>query len=176
MYKKEILKAKENEFFLKNGKPYNGFYYFKGNLPYVYIPDSNYEEILLSYDQITLAKMKRNIRGGYGTPLPILPSPTYEDYVNRFITRYFVQKRVSPTSTIIEISNDQFSSASPGNSPKVINLKLYNTTSIEWMITGAVDIVTTANLNTLKIAESTFKGLSMYLKDPLQFYKSTIDQ
>ena len=108
------------------------------------------------YDQYTTIKSIE--RGVY--PSAITPNITDKDYTIGFINRYFAQKRNDENSLVFEISESDYNQ----------KLKLYNKTSIKWVIPGIKETVIQHNTRVIKREERNYKGLSKILY-PLQYWK-----
>ena len=108
------------------------------------------------YDQYTTIKSIE--RGVY--PSVKTPNITDNDYTAGSITRYFAQKTNVENSLVFEISESDFEK----------ELKLYNKTSINWVISGIKEDVIRQNTRTIKVEERIYKGISKILF-PLQYWK-----
>ena len=108
------------------------------------------------YSQYTAIKSIE--RGVY--PSAITPNITDNDYTAGSITRYFAQKTNVENSLVFEISESDFEK----------ELKLYNKTSINWVISGIKEDVIRQNTRTIKVEERRYKGISKILF-PLQYWK-----
>ena len=104
--------------------------------------------------------------------------PSDDDYNKGFFSRYIIRYNNSVDYKFIEVNKDNFK--------KIIQLPnisiLYNATSVIWKLTGPLNDVYNGNirvesgikdtnLRSIQESEKTFSGLSLYLTDPLQFYK-----
>ena len=103
-----------------------------------------------------------------------IPKPTDQDYVQGFITRYFVKRVNGDESTVKEL--DQTTYDGLQDNP------LYIIEEGVWYITGVVEDITltggmvipgvsTNNRATISRINKTIPGVDRYLRDPLQFYK-----
>ena len=108
------------------------------------------------YSQYTALKSIE--RGVY--PSAITPNITDKDYTVGSITRYFAQKINVENPLVFEISESDFNQT----------LKLYNKTSIDWVISGIKEDVIRQNTITIKVEERRYKGISKILF-PLQYWK-----
>jgi hypothetical protein len=119
-------------------------------------------------------KLKNNIKIKNSMPKAHYPSPTDEDYMKGIIVRYFVQRRDTPGSVIIEINSQRFNEYSGG--------VYYKTTTLKWRITGNLEDTYTnqgalipsvirSNQMAIKEAEKELPELNLYLVNPKQFYR-----
>ena len=108
------------------------------------------------YSQYTAIKSIE--RGVY--PSAITPNITDKDYTAGSITRYFAQKMNVENLLVFEISESDFNQT----------LKLYNKTSIDWVISGIKETVIRHNTRVIKSEERRYKGISKILY-PLQYWK-----
>ena len=108
------------------------------------------------YSQYTAIKSIE--RGVY--PSAITPNITDKDYTVGSITRYFAQKMNVENPLVFEISESDFNQT----------LKLYNKTSIDWVISGIKEDVIRQNTITIKVEERRYKGISKILF-PLQYWR-----
>ncbi len=108
------------------------------------------------YDQYTAIKSIE--RGVY--PSVKTPTITDKDYTAGFITRYFVKKINDENALVFEISESDFNQT----------LKVYNKTSINWVISGIKEDVIRQNTRTIKAEERRYKGISKILFS-LQYWK-----
>jgi len=122
---------------------------------------------------ITYPDNTRNISfEGISTNFPVYkkPSPNANDYINGYITRYFVKK--INDNTIYEVDSVGFSDISD---------TLYTKSSISWKITGKsndttdgktlIDIgVISYNSNSISVLEKTIPGIRNILRNVLEFW------
>lgn len=113
---------------------------------------------IINYNRNTKSKSKI-----WMLPKYHMPQVTDEDLTNGWIARYLVQKKNSPTDTIVEISEDQFNKI--GRPVNGIDKSAYNSINIRWRITGPVNDIINTNRRTLVLANQTFKGIVNYLTD-----------
>jgi len=92
-----------------------------------------------------------------------VPSPTADDYVRGYITRYFVQKRNDKNSPIYEISYDGYTT--------FIGHFYYGVVALDWKLTGTDDEIKTANGKSARLAAKTLPAIINYLPYLLQFKK-----
>lgn len=120
-------------------------------------------------------KLKNNIKIKNAMPKAHYPIPTEEDYIRGIIERYFIQRRDTPGSIIIEINQQRFS--------EYRSSVYYKTASLKWRITGNLeDTYTTqgalipsvihSNQKAIKEAEKELPELNLYLVNPKQFYRA----
>ena len=172
---KNVRKTNGLEFYTLDGLEYRGFYYIDSttNVAYVYNEQSNVNQILVprhTFNTETV-RLRNKVKGGNMSPKPFVPTISDYDYTVGFIKRYFIQKRSSPLSTIMEIDQNQFSKVKPNNSKNFISSKVYKTVSIEWYISGNRNYVSNFNIRQIEQSESEFSGLKNYLRNPLEFYR-----
>ena len=113
-----------------------------------------------------------NIRNSqYVSPISFQPRPNADDYEFGEIQRYFVQKRNNPLATIVEIDGDQFNAINVANSPG-INGVLWNSTIFPWKI-SIISPEDAAELNRRELikAERKFRGIGIFVRNVLEFYK-----
>lgn len=122
------------------------------------------------YDQIT--GNKQEFLKDMVIPLSYYPVLSEQDYVVGFFTRYFVKRVGGTNRNIYEIS--------PRDVQKLATNNLYNTTSLDWKLTGPVhDEIISSSLTIYGIFDTnsrmvyskqlSFPGLSDYLINFLQF-------
>lgn len=115
---------------------------------------------------------------------PLLKSdfivPTESNYAKGFFVRYFAQLKNSTQPYIVEINYKTYSNFSKDKN--ITNH--YITASLLWQLTGPINDIYSNNIRTIpgikdtnlrsiQDAEKTFKHLSLYLTDPLQFARVT---
>lgn len=122
---------------------------------------------------ITYPDNTRNISfTGISTNFPIYkkPLPDANDYINGYITRYFVKK--INDNTIYEVDSVGFFNISD---------TLYTKSSISWKITGNADDTTDGktlidigvisyNSNSIAVLEKTIPGIRNILRNVLEFW------
>ena len=106
--------------------------------------------------------------------------PTEQDYEQGFFTRYLLRNQ--ETKRVVETSKQQFDQKR--------NLPNIQPIEVEWLLTGAIEDrtvgtnvvnreiqlikikgVRTRNLETVQELEESFRGISLFLDDPLKFVK-----
>ena len=162
----------KNGSFVKSGRDYH-IHYTKYNDEYFMtgVKHNKMSRVIYPYD------FKQTNHGYYNTlnkqsPLYISSQatvPTEEDYDNGSFTRYFAQKANEKQSPVFEVSVDVF-----GSSP------LYEYISLNWYITGAINVVFTANSKEVFKAQRTLPNIKKILT-PFQYYRleenlSTLDK
>ena len=169
------LHTKGGEFYTEDGTVYTGLYHilpteqaFTGAIP---VKES--VELFPLKGNIAQAKFYRkntNIRtGNYESPVYYLAKPSGDEINNGYMIRYFVQKRTSPLSTIIEVDRDQFSSVNTINGPG-INGAIWNKVFLHWNIRGSnTKAMIEVNRQTLFKYETNFPGISNYLNNLLEY-------
>lgn len=109
------------------------------------------------------------------TPETFLPNPSEQDYIDKKINRYFIQKSNDKKSPVFEISEDLFNE---------LNQNPYWTkVQLEWKIQGELEPVFNEkgklidmgvknfNLNEISKFQKAIPTLKSYLINSLQFYK-----
>jgi hypothetical protein len=110
-------------------------------------------------------------------PSAYIPSPTQENYNKGWISRYFIQRRDTKDSPIIEVSEEGYSKVS-------LNVYFIGV-RINWRISGeledkytesgaTVPSVITSNQTAINAASQTMPDIRMYLVNLKQFWKPTI--
>ena len=160
--KSEFIYA-DNESSVPANKTYSVYYLTdKSKLYFTNLFTSKYVRELIRingfdlYEQYTA--IKSVVRGVY--PSAITPNITDKDYTAGSITRYFAQKTNVISAKVFEISESDFEK----------ELKLYNKTSINWVISGIKENVMIKNLMVVLDKERNFKGIYKILF-PLQYWK-----
>jgi hypothetical protein len=120
-------------------------------------------------------KLKNSIKINNIIPKSHYPLPTDEDYIKGIINRYFVQRRDTPGSIIIEINSQKFN--------EYAGSVYYKTTALKWRISGNLEDTYTnqgalipsvirSNQMAIKEAEKQLPELNLYLVNPKQFYRA----
>lgn len=120
-------------------------------------------------------KLKNSIKINNTMPKSHYPLPTDEDYIKGIINRYFVQRRDTPGSIIIEINSQKFN--------EYAGSVYYKTASLKWRISGNLEDTYTnqgalipsvirSNQMAIKEAEKQLPELNLYLVNPKQFYRA----
>jgi len=172
-----------------NGQIYIGNYHYKNNIPYSSdINDLNSKQLFIPLDQqndiydtyyFTLNK-KRIFN--YKEPVPYIPIPDDNDYKTTFIVRYFVKRRNSSNSNIIEINQKQYDTIPQPF--QGIDYVLYYGIQLDWKIFGCLNDkydslgktiiqygIYDTNKRTLQLKEREMSGISRYLSNLIQFSK-----
>jgi hypothetical protein len=163
------LKTKKFEFiyedtetFIPENKTYSIYYLLDKRELYFtnIITTKNVRKIIRLFPSIysQYTALKSIERGVY--PSAITPNITDNDYTAGSITRYFAQKTNVENPLVFEISESDFNQT----------LKLYNKTSINWIISGIKETVIRHNTRVIKNEERIYKGISKILF-PLQYWK-----
>lgn len=119
----------------------------------------------------------KNISQFYSLHIPktYVPSPDSDDYLNGFITRYFVQKSNDKSGFVFELEKDIFID--------LVKNPYWATTQMRWRISGPLDAVyddsgkiydmgvRASNKASILLASETIKNVGLYLPNILQFYK-----
>jgi hypothetical protein len=120
-------------------------------------------------------KLKNSIKIYNTMPKSHYPLPTDEDYIKGIINRYFVQRRDTPGSIIIEINSQKFN--------EYAGSVYYKTTALKWRISGNLEDTYTnqgalipsvirSNQMAIKEAEKQLPELNLYLVNLKQFYRA----
>lgn len=151
--------------FLLNGRTYVGKYYitydkkaYTGPSPQVGPNELLERDIEYSYKNIqvnpnilsTIDEGSKTITGTHtkntisGRPNSYYPQPTDDDYKKGYITRYFTKKE-NQNGYVIEISRDQYNSIINGTAD--FDIRLYQTATILWKLTGPIRSVRQSQYN-----------------------------
>jgi hypothetical protein len=120
-----------------------------------------------NYKKLKKIKIKNTIPNTY------FPKPTELDYNNKFIVRYFTQRRATPGSPIFEINQDTFYDYS--------NTEYWLGVKLNWKIKGSLEdsytekgefqpSVLTINRLAIIEAEKTLPEINLYLVNLKQFH------
>lgn len=104
----------------------------------------------------------------YTHPKYYLPELTDKDYKKANFKRFFVQRK-NDLSQIIEVSGKDYARINKKNK-EGIDSGQYNKESINWTISGPIEIVEAANARV--ISNSSMVGLSLYLTNLSEFYRT----
>ncbi len=104
----------------------------------------------------------------YTQPKFYSPVLTDKDYKKANIKRFFVQRK-NDLSQIIEVSGKDFGRVNKKNTTG-IDSGQYNKETINWTISGPIEIVEAANARV--ISNSSMVGLSLYLANLSEFYRT----
>lgn len=169
-----------NEFAIAStGKDYKGYYFstYDGRYFTNSAPGSDSAELVkyssgvgqsLSSLKYSRSEPSQSSTGHY-TPLP-----TQEEYDAGYMLRYFIKRVNGDSSTIRELSREDFNA--------IQRDPLYNSTMLMWRLTGLLEDtplsgnavmpgVITLNTNTIKLGEKFIPGISQYLTNITQFYR-----
>lgn len=92
-----------------------------------------------------------------------IPSPTKNDYLSGYITRFFIQKVNDKNSPIYEIKANYASN---------IESKVYYVvTFLDWRLTGTNQEIKKSNLASIKLASVDIPKIGLYLPNLLQFHQ-----
>ena len=180
-----------------NQQLYKGFYHKDNQGRYWSGKDHTDKSMLLSYlppatSEITLNTVAKDSSISYPfskrfsdtLDTPLLNSnfilPNESNYAKGFFVRYFAQLKNSNQPYIVEVNYDTYNTF-PTNK-NITNH--YITTALLWQLTGPINDVYNdniriksgikdTNLRSIQDAEKTFKHLSLYLTDPLQYSRVT---
>jgi hypothetical protein len=126
----------------------------------------NIDYNVINYNTITQKEINR-----YTYPIPYIPTPDDEDYINGKMERFFVQKR-NDLRNIIEIGVDQYNNLNFKNNPG-INSSIWNSIKIIWSISN-LPKSSIERLNSYEINSNSnnFPYLNFYLKNLTELYKN----
>ena len=178
-----------NDLLLADGSSYVGFYHYKNNIPYTgkendIIGIKRLYEPILSTDVIYdeyFYSIDKKIIYNYTNPVLYYPKLKSNDYDNGYFTRYFVKRKFSQDTYIVEIDKKQYDKYGTNNG---IDKNIYDKLELNWKISGYKnDIIDPntgliisygiqdTNIRTLKLNEQIMPGISKYLANSLQFAK-----
>jgi len=121
-----------------------------------------------SDDVKTYNAIRGNQQINYVRPIEKQVMPDESDYERGYFYRYFIQKKNTPHSTIMEIDADQLNRMNRTNN-KGINVNIWHTTEVQWYLKGKY----ASNLNKRQVehASKSFKGLEKYIFNYLEYVK-----
>jgi hypothetical protein len=120
-------------------------------------------------------KLKNSIKIKNSMPKANYPKPSDEDYIRGIINRYFIQRRDTPGSVIVEIDSQKFNEYTSSVYYKVASLKWRISGNLEDTYTnqGAlIPSVIRSNQMSIKEAEKELPELNLYLVNSKQFYRA----
>jgi hypothetical protein len=120
-------------------------------------------------------KLKNSIKIKNSMPRAHYPNPSNEDYIRGIINRYFIQRRDTPGSIIVEIDAQRFNEYTSSVYYKVVSLKWRISGNLEDTYTnqGAlIPSVIRSNQMSIKEAEKELPELNLYLVNSKQFYRA----
>lgn len=169
--KRRVLHTGE-ELFDYEGKSYAGFVDMEGEFYYKSIPTTSDRAQLYTKEQLTRARYTLNARIPNADFQPEAYVPDLDDfeYISGLITRYFIQKRNQPITTIMEIGNKHYSQGS-FEYGGTFSSSLWRGTHLTWKISGGNEEIEAYNKKEIKRVEKDFPGLSLYLTDLLEYSK-----
>lgn len=112
-----------------------------------------------------ISNLKSN---NYISPVAKTITPSDLDYSFGYMTRFFIQKRTNPLTTITEIDADQFNTLNSNNKPG-INSTIYHSCSIKWQLVGK--LAGYFNQREIDQTERKFEGIKNKLQNNLEFTK-----
>lgn len=92
---------------------------------------------------------------------PYFPTPTYKDYRQGYIVRYFVQRINDDDALIYEVNNTDYL--------RFLTDEFYNAVNIDWRLIGGEDAIRDSNEKSVKLGSKKMKNLIFYLVNYLQF-------
>lgn len=170
-----------NEFEYADGSEYVGWYYQNGDGYWTGMYKNELGHMLVKKSDKNSIK-SITIAGGIITPTSenerfisikirsVYPTPTDEDYVRGYMTRYFVKHKLNNPVRIFETDQEEYVNISSADDLPYI---LYDCVPVSWMISdmgGQVDVAAT-NQKTIHGLESQFKGISKYFTNLKEFSK-----
>lgn len=175
--------ALHGELVTQDGVDYEGPYHVlpNGNIFSEYRPvDASIQLFYKRMDVDPQSREYNRVKGNpqkvsqYTAPKFYTCTPTERDYKEGFVYRYFAQKRNNPSSTIIEISYEDFTRANLRNAPG-ISLQLYALTSLKWLISRvSPQDAEKLNKKETQTVALKFIGLGTYLSNYLEFYQDKV--
>jgi hypothetical protein len=90
-----------------------------------------------------------------------IPTPTYQDYRQGYIVRYFIQRINDNDALIYEVNETDYLRFSLD--------EFYNAVNIEWRLIGGEDAIKDSNSKSVKLGSKKMKNLIFYLVNYLQF-------
>ena len=92
-----------------------------------------------------------------------IPTPTSDDYLSGYVTRFFIQKVNDKNSPIYEVKANY--------SSKIENKVYYTIAVLDWRISGTVEEVKKSNAASIRLASEDIPKIGLYLPNLLQFHK-----
>lgn len=134
------------------------------------------EELNSFYSQLLVSQTRINLRDLSEFPEEEIIEITKDDYLNKFITRYFIKKASDPRYRIVEVGINQYNGFKNSNFFEIIQF--------DWKIAGDLNSISTGNIknelgviehNTLVLnnAEKKFSGIKNKIPSVTQFYKNS---
>lgn len=186
---KTNLYTRGGEFFLPDGKSYNGRYYltfdgkaFTGVNPLlgtnVLLVKSEQEEVLPRRPAGRIEAVQAATQGAtiatsveLGQLVPYYPIPLESDYARGYFTRYFAKQLTGP-GYILEISENDWSNLENGLTEQTV--LAYEVTSMFWQLTGPLNNkrisqyqiqggVFDTNKRVTEAKEPSFRGIISYI-------------
>jgi hypothetical protein len=90
-----------------------------------------------------------------------IPTPSYQDYRQGYIVRYFIQRINDNDALIYEVNETDYLRFSLD--------EFYNAVNIEWRLIGGEDAIKDSNSKSVKLGSKKMKNLIFYLVNYLQF-------
>lgn len=152
------------------GVRYQGKFFVENGLTYRGVPGLITRERIFTTADYYTSMVRNRIPSKGNSRMPRVYVPVVEQFekeLGRF-QRYFVQKRVDPYNTIIEIDKDQFTNYHP-NSNSGLDSNIWNRVSIEWTISGNRAYIAALNFKEILLAQRRFPGLRNKLRNLYQF-------
>lgn len=164
-----------NEFIDESGNDYVGLYHILPTGQHFTESTQTDKSVLLLPKRLDLSEsgkvFNRNTdfkTFNYVLPKSYFPQLTANDYAIGYFTRYFVQKKNNPITTIMEIDVDQYSNINNINQVG-INGNIYNKCMLNWRIAGPK--IDSWNTFSVSIARRTFPYLETFFTNYLEFSK-----
>lgn len=174
-----IYNTRTIDLYTPTGMPYTGMWYTDGK-DYFQYPDLRPGTRLKLFTaqglRNAIIRDRAKIISSSVAPVVAKIQPTEEDYTAGKFVRFFVQKRNAPLFSITEVDSRTYNETLNTQRKVGINNALYNSTGMQWHISGPREYVATVNSKTALNMESIFPGISSYLADPLQFYRPGVER
>ena len=165
------LKTLGKEWMLRDGTEFKGYYhtYRDGMVMTGFDYNELTSKYLIPYQPQTSFKYdtltQTNVKD-YITPQQYYPQPNNDDYLQGYVTRYFISKSNNIGDNIIEIDKSQFNRIGSQIDPF-----LYSSISLPWKLTGKEEDVQLANFKIVRKYNEELPGLQKYLRNYLELYK-----
>jgi hypothetical protein len=98
---------------------------------------------------------------------PSVTIPTFSNYEDGYVVRYFAQKINDEGSPVFEIDRKTFSGLS--------NNVFFRVVDLDWVLKGEERDVKEMNFKSVKYASQKLPAIQLYLPNFLQFYKTNLE-
>lgn len=165
------LKTAGKEWMLRNGTEFKGYYhrYSDGMVMTGFDYNEFTSDYLIPYQtraSFIYDSLNENTIKDYIVPQQYYPQPSNDEYLQGYVTRYFIRKTNNVGDNIIEIDKSQFNSIGSQIDPA-----LYLKTSLPWKLTGNEEDVRLSNFKIVRKYNEELPGLQKYLRNYLELYK-----